>query len=94
MPTRNAPRNPLADDPRPNVRLAHTREGSPERELFGEWYPAVPYVRADGTEYELPTLANGEPDTETQRAGFAIDPNYAARVTAVTPHYVLITEKG
>lgn len=89
-----APKNPIPE--KPNIRLAHTLKDSFERSLYGadhdDWYPAVAYWRADGVEYELPTLADGTPDVALQRKGWH-DP-YAHRIVRASPHYVLITEKG
>lgn len=78
----------------PNLRLAKTREGSAEREIHeahgsGEYYPARTYVRARGVEYELPTLPDGSPDVETQKAGFYHD--YAHRIASSSPNYERIS---
>lgn len=56
-----------------NLRLRHTPEGSFERQMHsrdhGEWFPARAWVK-NGVKFMLPTLEDGTPDVELQRAGF------------------------
>lgn len=96
-----APRTPtawLADEREPNIRLQKTRPGSPERLIYaadyGEYYAPRPYVRFSGVEYDLPCLPNGDPDFETQKRGWFMDPNYAYRVARQCPEYKLVQVKG
>lgn len=69
--------NPL--EPKANLKLA-------------KGYLPIAYWRANGVQYDLPTLPDGAADEETQRAGFYSSD--AHRILRTCPHFKPIVEKG